>query len=287
VTAPRWFPPWLRLVGLACIAAGGVFPIYMIAIESLKSVHEDVTGSPFIVLHPTLKWYLGLFDPVVWLRGEVAVRSVPFLVWLGNTAIVFAGALTVTLVTSVMAAYALGCLRPPGWRIWRRALFATYLIPQSLLFLPLTTLVFRLNLDDNLLALILVYPMLAVPFCVWLLSAYYQRLAPEVEESAYIEGASRVTAFLRIILPMSWPTVVAAGVFALGVISSDSLFAAVFLPNQFHQTLAAGLGTMGSSMDNLSVVAAVNLAAGTVVPIAALSAGAYVRGLTAAMVEGA
>jgi multiple sugar transport system permease protein len=287
VTAPRWFHPWLRWVGLAFIAAGGVFPIYMIAIESLKSVYEDVTGSPFIVLHPTLKWYLGLFDPVVWLRGEVAVRSVPFLVWLGNTAVVFAGALTITLVTSVMAAYALGCLRPPGWRLWRRALFATYLIPQSLLFLPLTTLVFRLNLDDNLLALILVYPMLAVPFCVWLLSAYYQRLAPEVEESAYIEGASRLTAFVRIILPMSWPTVVAAGVFALGVISSDSIFAAVFLPNQFHQTLAAGLGTMGSSMDNLSVVAAVNLAAGTVVPIAALSAGAYVRGLTAAMVEGA
>lgn len=287
MTAPRWLHPCLRSGGLAIIAAGSVFPIYMISIESLKSVQEDVTGNPLIVLHPTLKWYLGLFDPVVWLRGEIAVRSVPFLVWLGNTAIVFAGALAITLVTSVMAAYALGRLRPPGWRAWRRALFATYLIPQSVLFLPLYTLVFRLNLDDNLLALILIYPMLAVPFCVWLLSAYYQRLAPEVEESAYIEGASRMTAFLRIILPMSWPTVVAAGVFALGVISSDSIFAAVFLPNQFHQTLAAGLGTMGPSMDNLSVVAAVNLAAGTVVPIAALSAGAYVRGLTAAMVEGA
>jgi multiple sugar transport system permease protein len=287
VTAPRWLHPCLRLGGLTIIAAGSVFPIYMMAVESLKTVHEDVTGNPLIVLHPTLKWYLGLFDPAVWLRGEIAVQRVPFLVWLANTAIVFAGALAITLVTSVMGAYALGRLRPPGWRTWRRALFATYLIPQSLLFLPLYTLVFRLNLDDNLLALILIYPMLAVPFCVWLLSAYYQRLDPEVEESAYIEGASRTTAFLRIILPMSWPTVVAAGVFALGVISSDSIFAAVFLPNQFHQTLAAGLGTMGPSMDNLSVVAAVNLAAGTVVPIAALSAGAYVRGLTAAMVEGA
>jgi multiple sugar transport system permease protein len=287
VTAPRWLPPCLRLGGLTIIAAGSVFPIYMMAIESLKSVHEDVTGNPLIVLHPTLKWYLGLFDPVVWLRGEIAVQRVPFLVWLANTAIVFAGALAITLVTSVMGAYALGRLRPPGWRTWRRALFATYLIPQSLLFLPLYALVFRLNLDDNLLALILIYPMLAVPFCVWLLSAYYQRLDPEVEESACIEGASRMTAFLRIILPMSWPTVVAAGVFALGVISSDSIFAAIFLPNQFHQTLAAGLGTMGPSMDNLSVVAAVNLAAGTVVPIAVLSAGAYVRGLTAAMVEGA
>ncbi|HLW59246.1 MAG TPA: carbohydrate ABC transporter permease [bacterium] len=276
----RWIVP-------AIIGLGSLFPIYMIGVESLKSVREDVTGNPLIVLQPTLKWYLGLFDPVTWLRGEVAVRRIPFLVWLGNTAIVTATALAVTLVTSVMAAYALGRLRPPGWRVWRRVLFATYLIPQTLLFLPIYNLVFRLHLDDHVMALVLVYPVLAVPFCVWLLSAYYQRLAPEVEESAYIEGASRLTAFLRIILPMSWPAVVAAGIFALGVITSDSIFASLFLPNQFHQTLAAGLGAMGPSMDNLSVIAAVNLAALSVMPLAAAFAGVYIRGLTAAMVEGA
>ena len=129
--------------------------------------------------------------------------------------------------------------------------------------------------------------MLAIPFCVWLLSAYFQRLSHEVEESAYIEGADRLTAFFRIVLPMSWPVIAAAGIFALGVISSDSMFALIFLPNQFHQTLASDLGTVDVSWEDLSVVAGVNLAALTVVPACAMLAGAYVRGLTAAMIEGA
>jgi ABC-type glycerol-3-phosphate transport system permease component len=114
--------------------------------------------------------------------------------------------------------------------------------------------VYWLDLDDSLAALILVYPMLAIPFCVWLLSAYFQRLSQEVEESAYIEGADRLTAFFRIVLPMSWPVIAAAGIFALGVISSDSMFALIFLPNQFHQTLASGLGTVDVSWEDLSVV---------------------------------
>jgi len=272
---------------LALIGAYSLFPIYMLAIKSLKTMHEDAFGSPFIVLHPTLDWYADLFHPVQWVAGGLLVRKIPFLLWLGNTAIVFAAALAVILLTSIMGAYALGRLRPRGWQWWRRVLFATYLIPQTVLFAPMYHFVYRLELDDNLGALVLVYPMLAVPFCVWLLSAYFQRLSPEVEESAYIEGATRLTAFFRIVLPMSWPVVAAAGIFALGVISSDSMYALVFLPNQFHQTLASGLGTVDVSWEDLSVMAGINLAALAVVPVCAAFAGAYVRGLTAAMIEGA
>ncbi len=272
---------------LALIGAYSLFPIYMLAIKSLKTMHEDAFGSPFIVLHPTLDWYADLFHPVQWVRGGLLVRKIPFLLWLGNTAIVFAAALAVILLISIMGAYALGRLRPPGWQWWRRVLFATYLIPQTVLFAPMYHFVYRLDLDDNLGALVLVYPMLAIPFCVWLLSAYFQRLSPEVEESAYIEGATRLTAFFRIVLPMSWPVVAAAGIFALGVISSDSMYALIFLPNQFHQTLASGLGTVDVSWEDLSVMAGINLAALMVVPVCAAFAGAYVRGLTAAMIEGA
>lgn len=287
MTAVRRSWRFMRGTLLLLIAAVSIFPIYMIGIESLKTAREEIVGSPFFVLHPTLKWYLGLFEPVLWLRGEAFVREIPFLVWFGNSTVVLASAVLVIITASLAAAYALGRLRPPGWQTVRRVLFAAYLIPQTLLFLPIYALVFRLGLDDNLAALVLVYPALAIPFCVWLLSTYFQRLAPDVEESAYIEGASRLGAFLRIVLPMSWPVVVAAGLFALGVISSDFLFAAVFLPNQFHQTLAAGLGTIGVGMADLSLVAGVNLAALTVVPLTAAFAGAYVRGLTAAMIEGA
>lgn len=272
---------------LALLLAYSLFPIYMIAVESLKSVHEDVFGTPLMVVHPTLEWYQGLFEEATWIRGADGITVIPFLVWFRNTAIVVGAALAVILLTSVAGGYALGRLRPPGWRWWRRALFASYIIPQTLLFLPLYALVFRLRLDDNLAALVLVYPMLAIPFCVWLLSAYFQRFSTDVEDSAYVEGATRFGAFVRIILPMSWPVIAAAGIFALSAISSDFMFASVFLPNQFHQTLAVGLGTMDVGLEDLSVVAGVNLAALLVVPFAAVFAGAYVRGLTAAMVEGA
>lgn len=287
MTTSRPLSHLARAVFLVLLATYSVFPIYMITVESLKSATENVLGNPLIVLHPTIKWYLGLFEPVVWLRGEIFVRKVPFLVWMGNTGMVLAVALAVILSSSLAAGYAVGRLRPPGWRAWRRFLFATYLIPQTLLFLPLYKLVFGLQLDDHLLALVLIYPMLAIPFCAWLFSVHFQRLAPEVEESAFIEGAHRLTAFFRIVLPMSWPVVAAAGVFALGAISSDFMFASLFLPNEFHQTLAAGLGAMDATMGDLSVVAGVNLAAFAVVPVAAGFAGAYARGLTAAMVEGA
>ena len=272
---------------LVLLAAYSLFPIYMMAVESLKGVEEDVHGNPLIVVHPQFRWYEDLLEEADWVRGPDGYIVIPFLVWLRNTAVVFGASLAVILAASVAAGYALGRLRPPGWRLWRRALFVCYLVPQTLLFLPLYALVFRLHLDDHLAALVLVYPMLAIPFCAWLLSAYFQRFSTDVEESAYIEGATRLGAFLRIILPMSWPVVAAAGIFALGAISSDFMFASVLLPNQAHQTLAVGLGTMDVGLEDLSVIAGVNLAALMVVPFAAVFAGAYVRGLTAAMVEGA
>jgi multiple sugar transport system permease protein len=273
---------------LALLIAYSLFPIYMITVESLKTVQEDEFGSPLYVRDLNLEWYDGLFDEEEWFVGGGMTRpTVPYLVWAANTAIVFGAGLIIIIGTSLAAAYALARLRPPGWRWWRRALLATFLLPQTLLFLPLFQVVFRLHLDDHLSSLVLTYPMLAIPFCVWLLSAYFQKLAPEIEESAFIEGASRWTAFTRIVLPMTWPVLVAVGLFALGVMGSDFMLAGVFLPNQWHQTIAAGLSTMDVSMEDLSVVAGVNAAALPMLLIAALFAGTYTRGLTAAMLEGA
>jgi multiple sugar transport system permease protein len=288
VKTSRRFRGLVQGVLLVLLAAYSIFPIYMVTIESLKTVDEDVFGSPFYVRHPSLEWYQNLFEEHEWMtHATLTTRTVPFLVWTKNTTIVFAAALAVILVSSLMAGYALGRLRPPAWRGWRRVLLATFLIPQTILFLPLYQVVFHLHLDDNLLALVLTYPMLAIPFCAWLFSVYFQKLSPDIEESAYIEGAGRFTAFLRIVLPMSWPVLIAAGLFALGVISSDFMFAGVFLPNQWHQTIAAGMATMDVSLEDLSVVSGISLGGLPVLLIAALFAGSYVRGLTAAMIEGA
>ncbi len=241
-------------------------------------------------MNPTLENFEELFERKGEIRGFVGDalrRSYPFLDWLVNTLFVFAGSVAATLVASVAAAYSLGRLRPPGFRWWRRAIFAAYVVPQTLLFIPLYQVVITLGLDDNLLALLLVYPTMALPFCVWMLSAYFQHLPREIEEAALIEGASRATAFFRIILPMSRPVLVAAGIFTLGTVASDFMIASVFLLTPHNQTITAGLGTFDVALDELAAVAGVNLLAVPVVTISAFFARGYVRGLTAAMVEGA
>jgi multiple sugar transport system permease protein len=275
----------LLLAAVYCL-----FPIYFMLVQALKTPQEDVFGNPFFVANPTLENFEELFERKSEVRGFVGDalrRPFPFLDWLANTLFVFAGSVAVTLVVSVAAAYALGRLQPPGFRWWRRTIFATYVIPQTILFVPLFQVVHGLGLDDNLLALLLIYPSMALPFCIWMLSAYFQHMPREIEEAALIEGASRATAFLRIMLPMSRPVVVAAGIFTLGIVASDFMIASVFLLTPVNQTITAGLGTFDVALDELAGVAGVNLMAIPVVAISAVFARGYVRGLTAAMVEGA
>jgi multiple sugar transport system permease protein len=285
--------PWWTRLGFSLlvllVTVYCVFPVYFVLVQSLKSAQEDVFGNPLIVLHPSFENFEELFEAREGTRGFVGSalrRSYPFLDWLGNTLFVFAGTLALTLSLSLAAAYALGRLQPPGFRWWRRAIFATYVIPQTILFVPLYRMVLGLGLDDNLLALLLVYPTMALPFCIWILSAYFQHLPREIEEAALIEGASRAKAFFQIVLPMSRPVLVAAGIFTLGAAASDFMIASLFLMSGHNQTIPAGLGTMEVALDELAPVAGINLMALPVVLISALFARGYVRGLTAAMLEG-
>jgi multiple sugar transport system permease protein len=276
------------LVGVTVLYC--VFPIYFMLVQSLKSAQEDVFGHPLIVLQPTFENFEELFERKGEAHnfvGKALQRDYPFFVWLENTLVVFAGSVAITLVAGVLAAYAIGRLQPPGFRWWRRVIFATYVIPHTLLFVPLYQIVIRLGLDDSLLLLLIVYPTMALPFCVWILSAYFQHLPREIEESAMIEGATRARAFVHVVLPMSRPVLVAAGIFTLGTIASDFTIASVFLLSEHNQTVPAGLSTMEVALDELLAVAGINLMAIPVVLLCAVFARGYVRGLTAAMVEGA
>jgi multiple sugar transport system permease protein len=275
----------LLVVTLYC-----VFPIYFMLVQSLKTAQEDVFGNPWIVVNPTLENFEELFERKGDARnfvGKALRRDYPFFVWLENTLVIFLGSVGITLVIGVLAAYGLGRLQPPGYRWWRRAIFATYVVPHTILFVPLYQVVIRLGLDDNMLVLLLVYPTMALPFCVWILSAYFQHLPREIEDSALLEGASRARAFIHIVLPMSRPVLVAAGIFALGTIASDFTIASLFMLSAHNQTIPAGLATMEVALDELLAVAGINLMAVPVVLLCALFARGYVRGLTAAMVEGA
>lgn len=286
--------PWWRRLGhgglLLVAVVYCVFPIYFMFVQSLKTAEEDIFGTPWIVTHPTFENFEELFERTGEARnfvGRALRRDYPFFVWLENTLVIFGGAIVITLGAGVAAAYALGRLRPPGFRWWRRAMFATYILPQTILFVPLYQVVIRLGLDDNPLVLLLVYPVMALPFCVWILSAYFQHLPREIEESALVEGASRAVAFYRVVLPMSRPVLIAAGIFALGTIASDFTIASVFMLSAHNQTIPAGLATMEVALDELLAVAGINLMAVPVVVVCAFFARGYVRGLTASMIEGA
>jgi ABC-type glycerol-3-phosphate transport system permease component len=279
---------WQHAILLALAALYSLFPIYFITVQSLKTAEEDVFGNPLYVANPTFVNYTELFEGAeARVRGYVIVPRVPFLLWVLNSVTILLATIAVTLVASVLAAYALGRLQPPGWQWWRRLLFASYVVPHTILFIPLYQVIIKLGLDDNHLALILIYSTMALPFCVWILSAYYRHLPREIEDSALVEGATSGTAFLRITLPMSRNVLVAAGLFTIGTIGNDFMLASIFLLDPEKQTVAAGLGVMDVSLEELLAVAGVNLAAIPVAVACAAFARRYVQGLTAAMLEGA
>jgi ABC-type glycerol-3-phosphate transport system permease component len=279
---------WRHRALLVLVVVYSLFPIYFITVQSLKTPEEDVFGNPLYVKDATFENYTELFEGAqARVRGFVVLPRVPFLLWVTNSAVVLAASVAITLVASIPAAYALGRLQPPGWRWWRRLLFASYVVPQTILFIPIYQVVLALGLDDSHLALALIYAAMALPFCVWILSAYYRNLPREIEESALVEGATRATAFTRVMLPMSRNVLVAAGLFTLGTVGQDFMLASIFLLDQNKQTVAAGLGVMDVSLEELVAVAGVNLAAIPIVILCALFARGYVRGLTAAMLEGA
>ena len=275
-------------VGLAAIAvAYCLFPIYFMAVQALKTPREHLLGNALIVTQPSLENFVALFalpGQARRLFGGAVRRS--YATWLANTLIVLAASLAISLVLATLAAYALGHLRPPGYRWWRRAIFATYVVPHTILFVPLYQVILQLGLDDRLLGLLLVYPAMALPFCIWILSIYFEHLPRELEEAALVEGATRRTVFFRIILPMSRSVVDAAGIFTLGTVAADLTFASVFLVSRETQTVAVGLAARGSIVDQPLALAGINAMALPVVLACVLFARDYARGLTAAMTEG-
>src|SRR5207248_8576556 len=132
-------------------AVYGLLPLCVMLVQTLKSAHEDVFGNPLIVTRPTFENFAELFEREGEVRGFVGRalrRSYPFLDWLENTIVVFTGSVAVTLIASVLAAYALGRLQPPGFRWWRRIIFASYLIPHTILFVPLYQVIITLHLEN-------------------------------------------------------------------------------------------------------------------------------------------
>ncbi|HLZ72832.1 MAG TPA: ABC transporter permease subunit [Dehalococcoidia bacterium] len=265
----------LGSVAALVLAVFHILPIYWTLISSIRPLTENTDGNPFWALHPSLT---GLTEPL---------RDQAFWTWMQNTAVIFGVALVVALVASLLAGYALARLRPPGARWTARLLLASYFVPQIAVLVPVYQLFIWLGISDTFLAVILLYETLTVPFCTWLFYTHFTALSPDTEEAALLDG-TRVQAFLRLTLRMSWPVIIAAGVFCVGMMASDLLYAGTFLIHHDQQTVTVGLAVISLDLGEFTqATGAIGIAALPIVLICLLFAPSYVRGLTMAMDEGA
>jgi multiple sugar transport system permease protein len=231
VSLPRrivtiWVPLAVFLIVL-------LFPFYWMAITSFKPYNELLSreGNPFWVSDPTLAHVKKLlFD-----------TSYPD--WLWNTIVVSVVSTFLSIACSVLAAYAIERLRFNGSRYVGMGIFLAYLVPPSILFIPLATMVYKLNLFDTRLALILTYPTFLIPFCTWLLMGYFKTIPLELEECALIDGANRWQILVRIILPLAVPGLISAGIFAFTLSWNEFIYALTFISSSEVKTVPVGVVT--------------------------------------------
>jgi len=210
-----------------------LFPFYWMVITSFKPNNELLsrTGNPFWVIEPTLMHFKKLlFDTA-------------YPDWLWNTVIVSVVATLVSLAASVLAAYAIERLRFQGARQVGLSIFLAYLVPPSILFIPLAAIVFKLGLFDTRWALILTYPTFLIPFSTWLLMGYFRSIPYELEECALIDGATRFEILWKIVLPLSVPGLISAGIFAFTLSWNEFIYALTFISSSENKTVPVGVVT--------------------------------------------
>jgi multiple sugar transport system permease protein len=219
-------------LGLLPFLIFALFPFYHMTLTSLKQDRElyDRFAVPLIITQgPTLEHYTKL----IW--------DTEFLTWTKNSLMVTILATAISIVIGTIAAYALARMRFFGVGAFGTGIFVTYLVPTSLLFLPLAQVVNWLGLADSKWALVLTYPTFLVPFCTWLLMGYFRTVPKEVEECAMVDGATRVQALLRIVLPIAIPGLVCAILFAFTLSWNEFIYALTFTSSSDQITASVGV----------------------------------------------
>jgi multiple sugar transport system permease protein len=226
----RFFTLWLPLTVFLFVL---LFPFYWMIITTFKPNEELLSreGNPFWVHNPTLAHIKKLlFDTA-------------YPDWLWNTVLISVVSTVLSIACSVLAAYSIERLRFRGSRYVGMAIFLAYLVPPSILFIPLATMVYKLNLFDTRFALILTYPTFLIPFCTWLLMGYFKSIPYELEECALIDGASRWQILVRIILPLAVPGLISAGIFAFTLSWNEFIYALTFISSSEVKTVPVGVVT--------------------------------------------
>jgi multiple sugar transport system permease protein len=207
------------------------FPFAWMAVTSLKNQAQ--------VYDPTKVWS---FQPTLANYGFL-LHHTGYLRWIRNSCFVGLVVVLITLAVALPAGYALARLSGGIGRSLGVGIFLTYLVPPTLLFLPLSRVISELHLSDRLWALILVYPSFTIPFAIWLLMGFFKSVPREIEDAALVDGCSRFGAFVRIVLPVSAPGILTVVIFTFSLVLNEFVYAITFISSATNRTLTVGVPT--------------------------------------------
>lgn len=270
----------LSYVFLVIFAIFFLTPPYYMIVTALKSNEEvaHMATNPWIIAGGIT------FD-----HFRNLLFNSDFPIYFRNTAIVTLCTVAITMVVSILAAFSLSRMRFWGSGVLATGIFLTYLIPESLLFIPLFQIVRALGLLDNYWGMVLVYPTLTVPFCTWIMIGYFSSIPKELDEAAVIDGASHMQMLLRIFIPVAMPGIIAATIFAFTVSWADFVYPMAFLYSSDQQVLTVGTVTSLIRADVYQwglLMSGALLAAAPPLLIYAFLMDYYIAGLTAGATKG-
>jgi multiple sugar transport system permease protein len=228
----KWFTFYIPM---ALFILFTLFPFYWMAVTAVRPDGElyrtwrQASATPFWTLEPTLEHFKGL------------MQTTAFPHWLWNTMLIALVSTIISLICGMFAGYALARLKFRGSEFLGTAIFVTYLVPQTLLFIPLADIIRDMHLGNTPWALMLTYPTFLIPFCTWLLMGYFKTIPKELEECARIDGATRFGAMVRIIFPVAIPGILSAGIFAFTLSWNEFIYALIFMSSADTKTVPVGV----------------------------------------------
>jgi multiple sugar transport system permease protein len=210
------------------------FPFYWMLMTTFKTTIDlhDVSKNPFLFNEPPT------FEHLV-----VLFQDTQYLQWLINTGAVGIAVVLITLVLAVPAGYALARMTGPWAQTLGIAIFLTYLVPPTILFIPFARIIATLGLQDSLWSLVLVYPSFTVPFCTWLLMGFFKAIPRDLEDAAMIDGLSRFGAFVKVVMPISLAGVLTAIIFAFTLVTQEFVYGVTFITSASSYTVSVGVPT--------------------------------------------
>jgi multiple sugar transport system permease protein len=277
--AERRWALWSAYASLSVAALIFLAPPFYMLITSFKTSGEiaNMSGNPWIVREPTLENYWAILENPLFLKFFI------------NSAIVTTCVVALTMVISVLAAFALARMRFWGSQVLATGVFLTYLVPDTLLFIPLYQIVGGLGLLNSVWGLILVYPTLTVPFCTWIMIGYFASIPKELDEAALIDGATWPQMLIKIFIPVALPGIIAATIFAFTVSWAAFVYPTAFVTTPDQMPLTIGVVSQLVRADTFAwgqIMAGALMAALPPVIIYAFLMDYYIAGLTAGATKG-